>query len=204
MYEKENRVFVSAVDCTGHGVPGAFMSSIGSEKLTEGVSIRGMGSPSELLSFLNRGVKEMLRQEEEGSRSRDGMDIALLRFDMAKKELMYAGANRPLWIIRNHELIEYRPTKASIGGLTPSETDFNEQKVGLQPGDRIYIFTDGYADQFGGPSEKKFMTSRLRELLLSIHQLPMREQEPALEKAHSEWKGELAQTDDVLVIGIGV
>ena len=200
----EKYIFIAAADCTGHGVPGAFMSSIGSEKLSEGVNIAAIDSPAQLLSFLNKGVKEMLRQEEEGSRSRDGMDIALLRFDTERKELTYAGANRPLWIIRDDRVIGYETTKAPIGGLTPAGTNFSEETITLHPGDRIYIFTDGYADQFGGPHEKKFMTARLRELLLSIHRLPMREQEQALEKAHAEWKGDLTQTDDVLVIGIGM
>jgi serine phosphatase RsbU (regulator of sigma subunit) len=197
-------IYIAAADCTGHGVPGAFMSSIGSEKLTEAVSDSGFTAPAVILGHLNRGVKAALRQNEPGSRSRDGMDIALLRFDTGKTEAVYAGANRPLWLIRNGELIEYKPTKSPIGGSIPDDTHYEEHRIDLRTDDRLYIFTDGFSDQFGGPQEKKFMTAKFRELLLSIHQLPMPEQEKELEKAYLAWKGNFSQTDDVLVIGIRV
>jgi serine phosphatase RsbU (regulator of sigma subunit)/Tfp pilus assembly protein PilF len=203
-----SHVYISAADCTGHGVPGAFMSSIGSEKLTEAVKDGMHTEPAQILAALNRGVRAALRQHEPGSRSRDGLDIALLRFDPDRKRVVYAGANRPLWIIRRKDgapqLVEYKPVKSPIGGLTPDDAVYEQHVIDLLEGDRLYIFTDGFADQFGGGQERKFMTGRFRDLLLSIWELPMPEQEKALEKAHLEWRGRLEQTDDVLVIGIRV
>ncbi|MBI3500841.1 MAG: DUF559 domain-containing protein [Bacteroidetes bacterium] len=217
-------VFIAAVDCTGHGVPGALMSMIAIEKLNEAVA-KNIFSPAEILSHLNRGVKSSLRQKE-GSVSKDGMDIALVRFEKPPLPpkggntgaqsppfggikgglgvLYFSGAMRPLWLFRNNELTEYKPTKHSIGGITPEAQQFIEHEIQLQKGDTIYIFSDGYADQFGGEKGKKLMSKNMKELLLSIQRAPMAEQEKILNDKLTQWQGAFEQVDDVLVIGIRI
>lgn len=194
---------IAAVDCTGHGVPGALMSMIGMEKLNEAVQA-GIEFPSAILSHLNRKVKATLRQKGQDAASKDGMDIALCRFDLQNRRLYFSGAQRPLWLIRKGELLDYKSTKVSIGGTTPDEQVFEEHRIELQPGDSVYIFSDGFADQFGGNKGKKIMTKNFKELLLSIQHLPFLEQEQELEKKFREWQGNFEQVDDVLVIGIRI
>lgn len=198
------KVLIAAADCTGHGVPGAFMSMIGIDKLNHAVQEKQLCRPGEILSSLNKGIKQSLKQDEHDSVSRDGMDIALCCFDFSENKLEYAGANRPLILIRNGELTEIKPTKSAIGGWTDNETIFHNNELHLQKGDTIYIFTDGYADQMGGEKRKKIMTKKFKEMLMSIQHLEMGEQEKELDRVFNEWKGELEQVDDVLVIGIKV
>jgi serine phosphatase RsbU (regulator of sigma subunit) len=137
--------------------------------------------------------------------SKDGMDIALCRFTNDFSELLFSGANRPLWIVRENELLEFKAVKRSIGGIqSVNAIPFSETKIDLQKNDCIYIFSDGFADQFGGPEGKKFMTKRLKELLVSINSLSMEEQQLKLEVEMNAWRGELTQVDDLLVIGIKI
>ena len=165
---------------------------------------KGITKPNIILSELNKGVKSTLKQNGKNSISRDGMDIALCNFDLEKLSLEYAGANRPLYLIRNNELVEYSSTKSAIGGLTDDNKTFDNNTIALQAGDRIYIFSDGYVDQFGGEKSKKYMTKRFKQLLLDIHQKPMKEQESILDNIFQDWRGKLEQVDDILVIGITV
>lgn len=202
--QRDGKVLVAAADCTGHGVPGAFMSMLGSSKLDHAVLERGLTKPSEILKMLNVGVKSTLKQNEHGSLSRDGMDIALCAIDMQQLTLQFSGANRPLYHIRNGMLCEVPPTKSAIGGLTPETQKFMHEEISLRKGDVIYLFTDGYADQFGGKDGKKFMTKQFKDMLLDISQKPMSEQEMILEQTLEKWKEDREQVDDILVIGIRV
>ncbi len=194
---------IAAADCTGHGVPGAIMSVIGSEKLTE--ALQQTHSPGNLLQLASRGLKKTLRQNKEEDSTRDGMDIALCYFDNTRRILEYSGANRPLWIIRKLDttLTEFKATKTALGGLTDDNQEFETHRIQLSAGDTIYLSSDGFADQFGA-RDKKLMTKKFRELLLSIQEKAMEEQGKVLEAFHQEWKGTLEQTDDILVIGIRV
>ena len=203
--QKNNSVLLAAVDCTGHGVPGALMSMIGVDKLNEAVA-SGHTRPAEILSHLNKGVKSTLRQKESGSGSKDGMDIALIsgKMEDGRWKMEFAGAQRPLWLIRNNELTEYRSSKVSIGGITPDGHEFISHEIKVQPGDAIYIFTDGFADQFGGSKGKKIMTKNFKETLLSIQDIPFLDQEKALDNKLTEWQGNFEQVDDILVIGIKI
>ena len=194
---------VAAVDCTGHGVPGALMSMIAVEKLNEAVS-NNLTQPSAILSHLNKGVKTTLKQNTSGSSSQDGMDIALCCFDLEKNILQFSGAQRPLWLIRNNELTEYKSTKVSIGGFTSDVQEFASHNIQLQKSDSIYIFSDGFADQFGGEKGKKLMTKNMKELLLSIQNISMIEQEKILNEKLLGWQGNFEQVDDILVIGIRI
>lgn len=200
--ETKNGFCIACVDCTGHGVPGAFMSLIGKENLDKASS--KFEDPGSILSELNRGVKRSLNQDEHGGK--DGMDAALLkiRFNAESATLKYAGANRPLWIVREDELKETKATKHAIGGITSDQLVFDEHTIDLKKGDMIYISTDGFADQFGNTNNKKLTTRRFKELLISLSKEKAISQKDKLESFFNEWKGNNEQLDDLLVIGIRV
>lgn len=203
--EHENgKLMLAAADCTGHGIPGAFMSLIGIDELNHATLEKRIDDASSILSSVNKGVKKALRQNEKDSMSRDGMDIALCIFDLKNNILEYAAANRPLYYIRDNQLHEIAPTKAAIGGTTDNDQIFKSHRIELKKDDMIYVFTDGYADQFGGPEGKKFMTKRFKDLLLSIHKKTAAEQEAKLEESLNEWKKNNSQVDDILVMGIRI
>lgn len=202
---------IAAVDCTGHGVPGAFMSIVGSNQLNMAVRENPNMSASEILDSLNRGVSETLRQdlllaEDTGrERVRDGMDIALCMIDYGKNIVQFAGAYNPLYIVRNGELIEYKADKIAIGSFIDApEKKYTCNTVEVQKGDMLYIFSDGYADQFGGEKGRKYMYKHFKEFLVSIADKPMDEQRNLLDEEHLNWRGETPQLDDVIVIGIRI
>ncbi len=202
-HKEKDKIMIAAADCTGHGVPGGFMSMLGMEKLNEAVN--HTQSPGTLLQSLNRLIKKVLRQSGSQDSTRDGMDIALCVFNKEMSSVSYAAANRPLWIVRkgSTEIEEIKATKAAIGGFTDDKQEFTEHKIELKKGDTIYIFSDGFADQFGA-GNKKFMTKRFKELLLSINGIDMSAQQKALGENIESWKGGMEQTDDILVIGVRV
>ncbi|CAN5356385.1 hypothetical protein BH09BAC5_BH09BAC5_16500 [soil metagenome] len=203
--EIRNFRFIAAADCTGHGVPGALMSMTGNNLLNQLVNERNLNSTKEILIHLDEAIRKSLKQERADVESKDGMDIALCRFNSDFSELLFSGANRPLWMIRENEIIEYKPVKKSIGGThSGNDAEFTEVKIALMKNDFIYLFSDGFADQFGGPEGKKFMTKQLKKVLLDIHQLPVAQQKSELEKSFSVWKNNLEQVDDVLIIGIKI
>lgn len=198
----DQSVFIAAADCTGHGVPGALMSMIGSEKLTEAVS--QSADTSEILKYLNKGIKKSLNQSDSIDSTRDGMDIAICAVDTENCIVKYAGANRPLWIIGKGEkvLFEIKATKKAIGGLTEDNQHFDTHELKLKQGDTFYISTDGYADQFGGKEGKKLMTKNLKKILLDIQDKSMQEQKIYLDNFVENWKTGIEQLDDILVIGV--
>lgn len=202
--KENNKVFIAAADCTGHGVPGAFMSMVGSQRLSD--AVQQSKNLSEILLKLNVAMKASLHQTDEQSSTKDGMDIAICSLDLENYKLHYAAANRPLWIIRKNctEIEEIKPTKASIGGLTEDHHYFESHEILLQQGDSFYLFSDGYADQFGGEKNKKLSTKKLKEILVSIQSKSLEEQEKYLYDFIENWKGENEQIDDILLIGIRV
>ncbi len=206
--EKNGRRLIAAVDCTGHGVPGAFMSMIGNYFLHEVVNERGIVQPEMILSEMRHLVIRSLKQRGAEGETKDGMDMALLSFDDEKQVVDFAGANNPLWHITQvngkPELKEYEPNKRPIGYYQGKSLPFLNYRIKMSKGDAFYIFTDGYADQFGGPDGKKLKDKKFRELLLSIYQLPMLQQEKVLLDTFNSWKRDLDQVDDVCVIGIRV
>lgn len=203
-FKNEEKIFIAACDCTGHGVPGVIMSMIGSEKLFEAVSYSN--KTSEILMRINEGMKASLRQSDTNLSTHDGMDIAICSLDINLKKLNYSGANRPLWLIRNGgtKIEEIKATKNAIGGFTDSNQEYNLHEIELQEGDTFYIFSDGFADTFNGISEKKLTSKRFKELLLHIQFKTMKEQEQYLENFIEEWKAGTEQVDDILVIGVRV
>ena len=210
--KRNNKRFVASVDCTGHGVPGAFMSIIGNTLLNEIVSDKNITEPAEILNELHAGVKTALKQSNSENERRDGMDIALCSLNEEGTILEYAGANRPLWIFRKgkqgEEAFEMiKANKFPIGRLEMEnevKRRFTNHSIHVEKGDIIYIFSDGYADQFGGKKGKKFMVGNMQKLVADIYQKPIKEQEKLLLKNFLDWKGELEQIDDVLVIGFRV
>ncbi len=199
--EKYHKFFIAAVDCTGHGVPGAFMSVIGSNLLNQILNEYSILEPEAILDHLNFRVQAALKQDQ-NAETKDGMDVAFCSIDQENDLLQYAGANRPLWLVRNGEIIKYEADKIPIGGGQFGHMSYKGHTIPVQEGDIIYIFTDGIVDQFGGEQNKKFTSKRFADLILSISHLSMQEQMQNIKNTFMEWKGKEEQTDDVLVIGI--
>ncbi len=206
---KNDTILFAVADCTGHGVPGAMVSVICNNGLNRSVREYGLINPSDILNKTREIVISEFEKSDEDVR--DGMDIALcsIKYKVESKKsqttaiLQYAGANNPLWIVRDHELIDIRPDKQPIGKHFKNSS-FTPHSIELKKGDTIYIFSDGYADQFGGPKGKKFMYKPFKNLLLSIQDKDMDDQKEILEQRFNEWKGNLEQVDDVCVIGIRI
>ncbi len=196
-------IFIAAVDCTGHGVPGALLSLIGYFLLNDIVRSRKISDPGIILDQLDDGVTQTLRQDEDDSKTKDGMDIALCKINLEKNEVAYAGAHRPLYLMKNGEMEEVKGNKFAIGGgIYKNQTNFTTTTHIMQPGDSIYFCSDGFPDQFGGPSNRKFGPKRLRELIRKNHNKSMKEAYAIFNDAWEDWQGDYKQTDDVLLIGI--
>ncbi len=195
-------VFMAAVDCTGHGVPGALLSLVGYFLLNDIVRSRKITDPGHVLDLLDEGVSATLRHSEDAG-SKDGMDISLCRINLEKGEVTYAGAHRPLYVVKNGILEEIKGNKFPIGGgIFKNQTNFASSTIRLSPGDAIFFCSDGYCDQFGGPKGRKFGTRQLRELISKVHTMPMKEALAIFEDQWECWRGNQKQTDDVLLIGI--
>ena len=200
----EDDFYCIAADCTGHGVPGALMSIIGVDKIVQAIFEMKLSNPGLILSFLNTQIKKVLKQHSDASKQMDGMDIALLKFNKAFNEVEFSGANRPLLLIRDKRAIDYKADKMAIAGFTSDQQQFTTTKIQVQKNDSLFIFTDGYADQFGGDAGKKFMSKNLKELLISVSELSSAEQKQKIETAFNDWKKSYEQVDDVLIIGIKI
>ncbi|MDG2369226.1 MAG: SpoIIE family protein phosphatase [Flavobacteriales bacterium] len=194
----------AAVDCTGHGVPGAFMSLVGANGLNAAVKEHRLQSPGKILDDLNNYASESLYKQGDENAIRDGMDIAICSIDYKKMLLEYAGAYNPLYIVRDNEIVITKGDKFAIGSFNPYTKSFATHKIPLLAGDIVYVFSDGYADQFGGLKGKKYMYKQFRETLLSIKDLPMEEQRLALDNKIETWKGSYEQVDDILIIGVQI
>ncbi len=200
-----NTFYIAAADCTGHGIPGALMSMIGIEKLNS--MVLKTIEPSEILIQLNNSIAKALTQSTQYEHSQDGMDLALCSVNKETNTLKFAGANRPLWIIRKgkKEIEEIKGTKKAIGGLNLNRcTNFETHDIKLNKGDTFYIFTDGFADQFGGEKGKKMTNKILKKLLIDIQDIAMSHQENYLKSYIEDWKTEKEQIDDILLIGVRV
>ncbi|MBL4710622.1 MAG: SpoIIE family protein phosphatase [Flavobacteriales bacterium] len=203
--ESDDKVFFAAVDCTGHGVPGAFMSIVGYNQLKQAIITTKGGTPAEILDHLNIGVSETLHQKDENSTSKDGMDVAICSLNHKTKELEYAGAFNPLYLLRNGEIVQTKGDKFPIGSFLDGETpNFTNHKIQLEEGDLLYIFSDGYADQFGGPRGKKMMYKKFRDVLIGNSKKDLSVQKDLLKDHLLNWMGEEEQVDDILVIGVKI
>jgi serine phosphatase RsbU (regulator of sigma subunit) len=204
MAERSGKVIVVAADCTGHGVPGAFMSMMGVSFLNDIINVAGVIQPDHILNELRAKIKTTLWQTGKEGETRDGMDIAVCVFDSGGKQVQYAGAYNPLYLIRNGELIEYKADKMPVGIHIKEKETFTLHEIELKSGDNLYIFSDGYVSQFGGPDGKKFMARPFKDLLVNINGKKMDEQQLVLEDALDKWQAAYDQVDDILVIGIEI
>jgi serine phosphatase RsbU (regulator of sigma subunit) len=203
--ERKGRyVYFAAVDCTGHGVPGAFMSLVGYNLLKDILSHTTRVKPGEILDQLREGVVGTLKVDDSGKQAKDGMDMTLCALNYDTLELQYAAAFNPMYLIRNGELLVHAANKFPIGAFVGERQSFENHTVQLQKGDQIFIFSDGYADQFGGPNGKKFMIGNFRKLLLQIAAMQPDEQKKYLDETLLKWQGVQEQVDDVLVIGVKI
>jgi len=199
--KKEHRVVVVAGDCTGHGVPGAFMSILGITYLNEITSKDDIPPANRILNILREKIMKALHQTGDEFEQRDGMDLALYIVDYENRELQFSGANNPLYLIRKNSLIEYKGDRMPIGINATEEKSFKTNLIPLENNDSIYIFTDGYADQFGGPEGKKLKYRKFRQTLMNMQKLSVKGQKEKLWNEFLAWKGQHDQVDDVLIIG---
>jgi sigma-B regulation protein RsbU (phosphoserine phosphatase) len=197
-------ILIAVADCTGHGVPGAFMSLLGSNFLHQSAVDKDVNTPAEALDFLNQKIITTLNHGYGEEEIRDGMDISLIAIDVQEKQLSYSGANNPIYIIRNNTLESLKANKQAIGNMNETVLPYTNNTFQLETNDCIYLFTDGYADQFGGPKGKKLMRKQFEETLIENVSKSMAEQKLAVENTFNNWKGSKEQVDDVCVIGIRI
>ncbi len=203
----DNKVVVAAIDCTGHGVPGAFMSLICNSILYETIMDKKILNPSEILSRLNKGIINLLRQDSDENESMDGMELSLCVIDHQKSSLEFAGAMNPGFIVKQGKVEMLEADVQTIGGMNyfldkSKEAEFTTTTVQFEKGMSLYLLSDGFTDQFGGPDNKKFNNKRFKQLLLDVQALSMEEQKESIHKALIDWKGPLDQIDDILIMGI--
>ncbi|MBL4624919.1 MAG: response regulator [Flavobacteriales bacterium] len=203
-YNSGNKIFLAALDCTGHGVPGAFVSMIGNMLLNQVIIEKKIHTPGKILTQLNNGIKTVFTREDNKLYANDGMDMALICFDKEFKTAEFAGANNPLFLVRENTITAISGDRQPIGGRTDINSAYTTHTVNLQKKDNIYIFSDGYVDQFGGPKGKKFKQNQFRSLLLDIQNKTMKEQKEIMLKKMEDWKGTEEQVDDILVLGIKI
>lgn len=198
-------VYFALVDCTGHGVPGAFMSIVGVNLLNQALFESKLTSPAKILNQINIGLEATVKQTEEESVIRDGMEITLCKWNRKSNEFVFAGANHIMYQVRNGEIITHKGDKHPIGAsYTDLHRDFTNVNISIQKGDVFFLTSDGYPDQFGGPKGKKFKFKQLEEKFVQIHTLPLQEQREQLSKTFNDWKGSYEQLDDVLVMGVRI
>jgi|GEM_PF-5837965 len=202
--EQYKKIFISVGDCTGHGVPGAFMTFIGINAIHKIINERGIAEPAHILERLDEEMTRVLRQEAHSTYNRDGMDIAFCVIDLGRRTVSIAGAQRPVWLVRENEIIEFKGDRFPIAGGYSEDKKFTAVTEKIMPGDNLYLFTDGITDQFGFCDNRiqKYNYRRLRELLMKVRLLPIADQKVAIEKELKDWQQDTPQTDDQLMVGI--
>lgn len=200
----DDKFIVVCADSTGHGVPGAFMSMIGSTLLQDIVTRKGITKPSEILSLLDKQIFSTLNQNVELGVSNDGMDMVVCEFSISNRHIRFASAMRPVILVLDGEPFYIKGNRSSVGGESVVEKFFDDQEYYLREGDTIYLFSDGLPDQFGGPDGKKLKIARLKKMIEQISHQPMDEQKDAMSKFYFDWKGTYDQVDDVLLMGVKV
>ena len=200
----KGQIYFTVADCTGHGVPGAFMSMIGNSLLNEMIIENNIAETNLILDRVSNKVKKSLEQKGQDNQSKDGMDMVLCRLNEKKNELMFTGAKNSLVLIREGEVFEYKGDKRPVGFYLGKGIKFTAQKINVQKNDMLYIYSDGFADQFGGERGKKYMSGKFKKFLLSISEMTMEQQEYLVKVEFTNWMGENEQIDDVCVMGVKV
>src|SRR4030042_3472703 len=198
---KKSDIIIAVAVCTGHGVPGAFMSILGITTLREVINRGSYSSAGSILNQLREGIMKALNQTGEEFEQKDGIDMALCLLNTESNEIEFAGAFNPIYVIQNKRLIEINGDKMPIGVAAEEERPFTTHRFSLEADNVIYLFTDGFVDQFGGTKGKKFKYQPFRNLILKIHEMPMHKQKEEFQKAFEKWKGEHSQLDDLLIVG---
>ena len=202
--ENENQIFFTVADCTGHGVPGAFMSALGISVLDEIITNNNNLKANTVLNVLREKIKTSLHQTGKQGEATDGMDVAFCILNKDRKTLEYSGAYNPLFLFHDGEFSEYRADRMPIGIYYGEKESFTNYEIKVEKGDTIYIFSDGFADQFGGSKGSKYMKYNLKKLLSEIYFKPMAEQRVILESEFENWKGTVNQIDDVTILGVRI
>lgn len=203
-HSKSDFDFIAVADCTGHGVPGAMVSMVCNNALNKIIIEENENDTAKILEKISQEVRSVFKKEGAKSEANDGMDIALCAINKERNKLFFSGANRPLVIIRKNEIIDIDADRKSIGGVSYQDNTFSKQELEIEAGDALYLFSDGYVDQFGGENGKKLKSKPFKELLLSIHSLNMNDQREKLKEAFEKWRGNLEQIDDVCVMGVRI
>jgi len=200
--ERDDKYFIAAADCTGHGVPGALMSMIGLELLNKIINETKVNVSDQILLTLNDELEAAFFKEEDGrALIKDGIEMSICVIDRKTMEMEFSGAFLPVYIVRDDKLIEIKGDKQNVGQLF-NAVSFNRSRYKLQKGDILYLFSDGYADQFGGPDNKKFKYRRLRHILLTISKYPLADQQRILDETIISWMGDCEQIDDMMILGV--
>ena len=202
--EKTGQLWLSAVDCTGHGVPGAMMSIVAYDLLHQAVRLNKIEAPDEILKSINKGIQLFSNSLNDSNKINDGMDIAMCQIDLSTLLLRYAGAKNSVYIVRDNNLTVLDADKVSIGLPDYYEFNFTAHTFQLKKGDMLYLFTDGFADQKGGPNNRKYYVEPFKNLLLANSSLSCSEQQKAIEQTLKDWIKEWEQVDDILIIGVSV
>ena len=200
----DGRLYLAAIDCTGHGVPGALISIIANYTINRAINEFGLIHPGDILGTVSEIMQQELNRHKDTT-VHDGMDIALICIDFENKQIEYAGAHNPLIIVRRNKIININADKKPIGYFVFNRSnDFENHTFKFHKNDKFYIFSDGFADQFGGPKDKKYSYKRLMEIILANSKLNFDEQKEELEKSYLDWKGDEDQIDDILVLGFTI
>lgn len=203
LHQSENYTFLAAVDCTGHGVPGAFMSVISFRYLNQAVRDHNLSETSDILAYLNEEIREMFRHRTEEMSTRNALDISLVRIDRENKEIQFSGACHRIYLQTGNGLQEYRGDNCHIGqNLDTRQNPIRKLQISYRSGNQLYMLSDGYIDQFGGPAVKRFGTDRFLKLIDSVNQMEMEEQGLRFEAAFNDWKSGFEQVDDALLLGV--
>jgi serine phosphatase RsbU (regulator of sigma subunit) len=203
-FQHNSDVYFAVGDCTGHGIPGALVNIAGNTILRQIIRTEGVTDPAQILSLLDSELTSLFNENRTVGETRDGMDIAFCKFNMNTRKGYFCGAGRPLCLVRDGELIEFEKGMDAIGFNGGLPKNFQSVEIDLQRGDKFYLFTDGYTDQFGGSNIKKFNRSRFRKLLTYLAEEVMDEQKKQLIETHRNWRGTQEQIDDVCVLGIEI
>lgn len=201
--QRSGKLYVAAADCTGHGVPGALMSMIGLELLQKIINEMKVETSDSILMTLNQELESSFYKEEDGrALIKDGIEMSICVINRETREMQFSGAFLPVYIVRDDKLIEIKGDKINVGQTYVNGVSFNKSTYTLEKGDILYLFSDGYADQFGGPENKKFMYRRLRHILLTISKYPLNDQERILNETITSWMQDCEQIDDMMIMGV--
>lgn len=204
MFQHHDDIYFAVGDCTGHGVPGALVNIAGNTILRQIIRIEGLSEPGDIMRLLDQELVSLFNENLTEGKTRDGMDIVFCKFNLRKRTGSFCGAGRPLLLVRNNNLIEFKKGPDSIGYSSKENKQFDTVYFDLREGDNFYLFSDGYTDQFGGENVKKFNRERFRNLLLSMNDMSLDKQKKELIFSYNNWKGKQDQIDDVCVIGVKI